>query len=849
MSKHPASKSGSFVIYTIIFFTGFTFLVYEVSWNRMLSLVLGATVSASTIVLATFMAGFSLGAYFLGKIVNTSLKPGRLLAFLLIGIGIFGLINLYFLKSFLPSLYQTLGSKEISILTTELIVYSIAIILLLFQTFFMGGMIPVVSKIIIQKKENISSGIGKIYALDTLGSTVGGLLTGFVFMGSLGQQNTVFVAFAINIFIGLYLFFSRSYFHVNDSHEIVEDSTKHSTKKSNKKEIENSFLNRKMALLATFIFGFSIMALQVIWMRMYKIYLTNTSYTFALISSLVIIGFFLGSWLFSKYSDKINNYGIAMLKAIILLGLFTGIGLIILVNLPEIIMFPFENLLSRPFIKLILMPMLAALVVVFPPAAVSGFAFPLACRMLTTKIDQVGKSVGTALTLNSLGSAVGPIFAGFIFIPLLGSGVSVILVLFIEFALSVFLVFQLKTLKANKIYKPVLVAISIFLLIIVIYKPQIKILPPSFSKIDKEILFYKETVEASLVVSKETNNKSEVKTAYVNNAVVIGSTYDAIKAVKMIGHVPFFTGLDCKEVLVVGFGIGVTTSTIASHPEVKSIDCVELAAGLKDAAKYFSDINNNIINDPRLHFIAGDGRHFLQRTNKKYDLISSDPTHPILGSANLYSQEYFELCKAHLTENGMVSQYLPLHKLRPQDFLGIIKTFQSVFAEATVWLGHTHAILIGSKKPINIEFEEWEENIATIGRDPVFYTNPYHLAACLMLDKSQINNIDPEVKIDTDDLSYLEFFKPSCFDNDNLSKNITYLSDNRTDLIHVFSNIDDPEQMERFISGNQYFIKSSIHFQKGDMQKSLDELRKAVKVNPENQEYPFLIKFYFGVPR
>ncbi len=207
------------------------------------------------------------------------------------------------------------------------------------------------------------------------------------------------------------------------------------------------------------------------------------------------------------------------------------------------------------------------------------------------------------------------------------------------------------------------------------------------------------------------------------------------------------------------------------------------------------------------------------------------------------------MLKAHLTKNGIVSQYLPLHKLRPQDFQGIIKTFQSVFTEATVWLGHTHAILIGSKKPIIIDFEKWEQNIAAIGRDPVFYTNPYHLAACLMLDKTQINNIDPEIKIDTDDLSYLEFFKPSCFDNDNLNKNITYLSDNRTDLNKVFSDIQDPDQMNRFVAGNEQFIKSSIYFQKGDMQKSLDELRKAVRVNPENQEYPFLIKFYFNIPR
>jgi len=469
--------------------------------------------------------------------------------------------------------------------------------------------------------------------------------------------------------------------------------------------------------------------------------------------------------------------------------------------------------------------------------------------MITKKINEVSHGVGTVLTINSLGSALGPIFLGFIFIPLIGTGLSVIIILCIVSILLVFFTFQLQSFKAAKIFKPILISVSILFLIIVIYKPQIRILPPSFSKVEKEILFYKETVEASLVVSKEKNNRSEVKTAYVNNAVVIGSTYDAIKAVKMIGHLPFFAGLECKQVLIVGFGIGVTTSTIASHAEVKSIDCVELAGGLKDAAKFFKDINANIINDPRLHFISGDGRHFLQQTNKKYDLISSDPTHPILGSANLYSKEYFELCKSHLTEGGMVSQYLPLHKLRPKDFQGIIKTFHTVFSEATVWLGHTHAILLGSNKPFNIDFEKWEDNISKIGSDPVFYSNPYHLAACLMLDKTQFNNFDEKIKINTDDLSYLEFFSADCFNQENLNNNITFVSEQRSDINCVFSNINDPRQMNRFVEGSQLFIQSSIHFQNNDRQKSLDELRKAVHVNPENQEYPFLIKFYYNVQK
>jgi len=257
----------------------------------------------------------------------------------------------------------------------------------------------------------------------------------------------------------------------------------------------------------------------------------------------------------------------------------------------------------------------------------------------------------------------------------------------------------------------------------------------------------------------------------------------------------------------------------------------------------------NIINDPRLNFIPGDGRHFLQRTSKKYDLISSDPTHPILGSSNLYSLEYFELCKTHLKKGGMVSQYLPLHKLTPKNFQGIIKTFYTAFPHATVWLGHTHAILIGSAEALNINYEDWQNNISKIGRDPVFYSDPWHLAAGLMLDGKSIKKFPSETRINTDNRSYLEFFSPSCFDADNLIKNITFLSENRANINRVFNGIEDAPKMDRFVQGNQNFIKSVISFQKGEKQKSLEELRMAVRVNPENQEYPFLIKFYYNVAR
>jgi spermidine synthase len=405
---------------------------------------------------------------------------------------------------------------------------------------------------------------------------------------------------------------------------------------------------------------------------------------------------------------------------------------------------------------------------------------------------------------------------------------------------------NISSIKKTGLLKTIAAVAGGVILLILIIGPKVYILPPSFSRFEKEILAYKESVEGTYVVGQETSGNNTVLSTYVNNSAVIGSSYDAIKVVKMVGHIPFFTGLKCKNVLVVGFGIGVTTSAIASHPEVESIDCIELVSGLKDAAHYYSGLNNNIQNDKRLKISKGDGRHFLQSTSKKYDLISSDPTHPILGSGSLYTREYFELCKAHLNPGGMVSQYLPLHKLLPADFLGIIKTFHSVFPNSTIWLGHYHAILLGANGPLDIDFQKWTENIGKSVKDPYFYTNPYHVAACLVLDSAQIENFPADIKINTDDKPYTEFFDLSSFETDNLTTNLDYLNKNRGSINRVFRNIPDQQMMDRFIQGNKLLTEGIYYDLQGNRKEFLNKLQAASAANPEDEEYPFLIKFNFG---
>jgi spermidine synthase len=446
------------------------------------------------------------------------------------------------------------------------------------------------------------------------------------------------------------------------------------------------------------------------------------------------------------------------------------------------------------------------------------------------------------MLLNATGAFLGPLLAAFVLIPTIGAARSILIVAAILLAGIIFL--RKTNLPVSKTQIIVSISTIVLLMLFIIGKLPMHILPPSFHAEKKEILYYSESIQGTLVVGEARNNRSSVKSTYVNNASVIGSSYDAIKAVKMVGHMPFFAGLQCDNALIVGFGIGVTTSAVAQHKQIQQIDCVELIPDLQEASRYYSGLNNNVLNDPRLTIHSGDGRHFLQATNKKYDFISSDPTHPVLGSGSLYTKSYFELYRKHLTPNGMVTQYLPLHKLNKNDLLGLIKTFHSVFPNSVVWLGHYHAILMGSMNTIEIDFNEWTKEIEVLGKDPYFYDNPYHLAASLIYDSQAIENFDTDIPINTDNLSYVEFFDFSVFKEENLPLNLAYLNFSRNGVWRVFKNVPDEMMLKRFIESNKIMTRGLEGMLRNDKRLLFNQLQKAIRINPENEELPFLMKLY-----
>ena len=230
------SKKNNILVYIIIFLAGFSFLIYEVSWNRYLSLILGATVTASTIVLMAFMAGFGFGALKLGKKANNTKKPKKLLAIMLSGIAIMSLINFFLIGKIIPVLYELISNN----LVADILFFTITFFLLLLPAFFMGGIIPLANKILIFDNKNTEKKLGAIYAVETIGSTIGGLFAGFVLLGTIGQKQTIFVAVIINLLISAYLFISKNNIGTN----ILKKNTN-----KNQSKIKNNLSTKKIAII------------------------------------------------------------------------------------------------------------------------------------------------------------------------------------------------------------------------------------------------------------------------------------------------------------------------------------------------------------------------------------------------------------------------------------------------------------------------------------------------------------------------------------------------------------------------------------------------------------------------
>ena len=181
----------------IFFISGFSALIYQVCWQRMLFTGFGVDLTSITMIVSVFMAGLGIGAFFGGRIADWF--PNKIITiFCLIemGIGLFGLIS-----------YSMIMGLQHTLIHANTFLLGIAtFLLLLFPTFLMGATLPLLTSYFNQFITNIGESIGTLYFYNTLGAALGALATGFVLFNYLTRSQSTYLAASLNIFISILIF-------------------------------------------------------------------------------------------------------------------------------------------------------------------------------------------------------------------------------------------------------------------------------------------------------------------------------------------------------------------------------------------------------------------------------------------------------------------------------------------------------------------------------------------------------------------------------------------------------------------------------------------------------------------
>ncbi|HXI63597.1 MAG TPA: fused MFS/spermidine synthase [Gemmatimonadales bacterium] len=185
--------------------TAFASLLDEIAWTRVLVMIVGGSTYAFTLVLLVFLLGIGIGSRIVAR---ASLPPARTAAYAALAQAVTaaGASLLFVVFAELPryiiAVFQvpTFGATE-RLLAMGLLVGGVVLI----PAVGMGMTFPLLTELVAPADTAGGAAVGRAYALNTLGSIAGAVLTGFVLVVTLGTDVTLRVGVGVNVCAALAL--------------------------------------------------------------------------------------------------------------------------------------------------------------------------------------------------------------------------------------------------------------------------------------------------------------------------------------------------------------------------------------------------------------------------------------------------------------------------------------------------------------------------------------------------------------------------------------------------------------------------------------------------------------------
>jgi spermidine synthase len=825
----------SLLVLFCFFFSGLASLIYQILWLRMIDKVIGSAPFAVATVLSVFMGGLALGSWLAGKYIDRISSRLNLLSLygkVELAIGIYGLLLPFFIYAAKPVYAVAYNSLFIHFWLYRLFTFFGCSVLLLVPTTLMGVTLPVLCRFYVEDLGHIGARTGRLYGINTIGGAAGALLCGFFLIARFGMWGSLGTAVAINILIGVLCIVMAK----GDSHLVSEliDNVKDNIKPKAPKAqtypevvpVEDNIITT-LALWIFGISGFCSMAYEVFWTRLMGLIIGPTTYSFSLVVSTFIVGLALGNIIFGWLADRVKG----TFRLLVVTQACAACLALLVSQFLGNSQFFFSKLIytfQGDFGEKVLAQSVVLFFVLLGPTIFLGATFPLVNRIYARSLREIGKSIGTAYSVNTIGAILGSFVAGFILIPLMGkeNGLRIVagLQVFISLLAFAYLIFK----AGERVRASVTGLITLFLaLTLLINFPSWnhKILSRGWyyrsdtfkqyfsttswfeavwkgaSMIarrvaDIDIVFYGDGIGGFTTVEKSVDPTGTANYYLSNSGKTDATSHSGRLTQALSAHIPLLFHPDPEKVMVVGLASGMTAGEALLYP-VKQLDVLEINDQVVKAAEFFNPWNNNCLTNPKSRIIVQDGRNHLELSHEKYDVIISVPSNPwMAGLANLFTLDYFKTVKGRLNGNGIFVQWTSTYDMDWDSFAMLGRTFAEVFPDGMLikTTSLSDFLLVGFSGGKNLDLKTADKNIAYAGQSKILTILDPRVIFNLIVTED-LKNFFGSGPLHTDNLPHLEFSAPKSIGMDTgfieeRIKNNIRLSKETKEVIEFNRNVD-----------------------------------------------------------
>lgn len=718
---HPRRLSWMLAFFVV---SGLSGLIYQSIWSQYLSLLLGSSAYAQSLVLSIFMGGMAAGAWIaahlVGRLRNLLLAYGWIEGVIgLIGLlfhAIFLLVSHWLYTSWLPGL-ESAGAVTAAR-------WLVAAVLILPQTILLGTTFPIMSAGLMRwMPQRAGAVLGGLYFYNSIGAAAGALLATFVLVPAGGLPGAMGFAAILNLLILAGVYLARIPDHAAESQlggaTVLAPSPQPELQPAGRARADR---RAAAVLLIACLTGLSSFMYEVGWIRMLSLALGTSQHAFELMLAAFIGGLALGGLYVRGKLDSVADPmryagGIQILMGLSALATlplydhaFAVVSGLLNTLAPSASGYLFYNIATAAI----------AIVIMLPAAFFAGMALPVLTYILLRR--GAGESaIGKAYALNTLGAILGVFAMVHLAMPAIGLKLSMVLAASIDLALGLWLLYAA---GGNGVRARVGFALGCCVVGIVtaltlarfdprqlhsgVYRTRVAAIQEA-----RSILYEADGKTASIAMhgipgetlTIATNGKPDASITMKEGAPPSHDEPTMVIAA-LLG---LAAHADPRDVAVIGFGSGLTTHTLASSQLPTGITTVEIEPRMVDAARGFGERVARAYEDPRSKIVIDDARAYFSGMGARYDVIVSEPSNPwVAGVAKLFSTEFYAFVKRHLKPRGVLVQWLQAYEISDATALTVLRALDAEFSDYALYLSNDTDIIIlavaeGALPPLSAE--------------------------------------------------------------------------------------------------------------------------------------------------